>query len=153
MPGKLWGEVIQTLRRRGHARRESGAFLLGRVVGDRREVSGFVPYDDLDPHCLDTGIVSFDGACYSKLWDICETRGCQVVGDVHTHPENAFFSGADRAHPMISQEGHVAVVLPGFAMKDFDLGTVGVYVYRGSHQWESFEPGAAGQALYVGWLA
>ena len=53
----IWDEGLAELRRRGDGRRESGAFLLGRVEGDRRVVERFVYYDDVDPRALDTGII------------------------------------------------------------------------------------------------
>src|SRR4051812_42321704 len=71
----LWHAGIAELRRRGGGRHESGAFLLGERVErggvERRRVRLFVYYDDLDPHCLDTGIVVFDGAGFGPLWRIC----------------------------------------------------------------------------------
>ena len=144
---------MEVLQSKSDGVRESGAFLLGVDIDGRREVRLFIPYDDLDPHSLDTGIIRFDGAGYSKLWDICEKERLQVVGDVHTHPAQAFFSDADRAHPMISQAGHVAIVVPDYGTGSPTVNTVGVYVYEGSHRWRSFEPGSAEKKVYVGWLA
>lgn len=148
-----WRRLWAVLHSKSNGVRESGAFLLGIQTGGRREVRSFVPYDELDGHCLDTGIVQFDGAGYSKLWDLCEAQALQVVGDVHTHPANAFFSEADRAHPMISQVGHVAIVFPDFAVGQPDVESVGAYIYKGAHEWTAFEPGRARRKLYIGWLA
>ena len=38
----------------------------------RARVVDFVLYDDLDPRCLDSGIVHFDGRYFGALWDICK---------------------------------------------------------------------------------
>ena len=83
----LWHRLLSGLRKRGrHYSRESGAFLLGHRREGRVRVLQFVLYDDLDPECLDTGIVRFDGRHFGKLWDLCTQRGLTVVADVHTHP-------------------------------------------------------------------
>ena len=63
-----WETMIIELRRRGHGRRESGAFLLADRDGAPTTVTRVVYLDDLDPNCL-TGGISFDGLAYSKLWD------------------------------------------------------------------------------------
>ena len=77
-----WRRLLARLRERGRRRsRESGAFLLGRRSDGRARVVDFVLYDDLDPHCLDTGIVRFDGRHFGALWDLCKVRGLTVVAD------------------------------------------------------------------------
>ena len=83
----LWRRLLAGLRARGlNGKRESGAFLLGTRLRGRARVVSFVLYDDLDPGCLNTGIVRFDGRYFGALWDICQARGLVVVADVHTHP-------------------------------------------------------------------
>lgn len=95
----LWRAGLAELCRRGEDHHESGAFLLGQRHGQRRAVRCFVYYDDLDPCCLDSGIVVFDGAGYGPLWQLCRETGLEVVADVHTHGGVARQSGADRDHP------------------------------------------------------
>src|ERR1700693_3370317 len=108
----LWHRLLTGLRRCGrHYSRESGAFLLGQRRGDRVRILQFVLYDDLDPECLDTGIVRFDGRHFGKLWDLCKQRDLTVVADVHTHPGCSGQSDYDRAHPMISRAGHLALIM------------------------------------------
>ena len=86
----LWLRLRDKLRERGRrCSRESGAFLLGRREDDRARVVDFVLYDDLDPHCLDSGIVRFNGRYFSELWAICKARSLSVVADIHVHPGGA----------------------------------------------------------------
>lgn len=75
----------------------SGAFLLGHRRNGRVRIVDFVLYDDLDPNCLDTGIVRFDGRYFGELWALCKDRGFTVVADVHTHPGESGQSDSDRA--------------------------------------------------------
>ena len=95
---RLWRRLLAGLRERGDGgtRESSGQFLLGTLSGGRARVFDFVLYDDLDPHCLDTGIVRFDGRHFGELWERCKRRGLSVVADVHTHPGGPQQSDSDR---------------------------------------------------------
>lgn len=150
----LWHAGLTELRRRGDGERESGAFLLGErtVWGgtDRRRVRRFVYYDDLDPRCLDTGIVVFDGVGFSPLWQLCRETGLTVVADVHTHPGVARQSDADRRHPMIAMAGHFALIVPDFACRAPEPPALGIYEYAGAHQWHDHSGPHATRTLYIG---
>lgn len=150
----LWRAGLAELARRGAGEHESGAFLLGvqRKAGRarRRVVHRFVYYDDLDPHCLETGIVVFDGRGYAPLWSLCRETRLQVVADVHTHPGEARQSGADRCNPMIATRGHVAIIVPNFAQRAIEAASLGIYEYLGSHEWIDHSGPKAGQIFYTG---
>lgn len=133
----LWLRLVWQLRRRGGGRRESGAFLLGR--SSERVIRSFICYDDLDPHCLDTGIIRFDGRGFVPLWKLCAERKMKVLGDVHTHPDRwTGQSEADRTHPMVAQVGHRALILPHYAQHLW-LGPkgAGFFRYLGNGRWET----------------
>jgi proteasome lid subunit RPN8/RPN11 len=147
---RLWRKLLRELARRGEGRRESGAFLLGRRLGERRVINEVICYDDLDPHCLDSGIVVFDGAGYGPLWQHCRKTRQEVVADVHTHGGPARQSSADRDYPMIATPGHVALIVPGCAQRAVGACDLGVYEYQGNHRWQSYEGKAAGRFFYIG---
>jgi proteasome lid subunit RPN8/RPN11 len=147
----LWRRLPAELRRRGkHGRRESGAFLLGRRENNVGRIVDFVPYDDLDPHSLDTGIVRFDGRYYSELWELCKRSGLSVIADVHTHPDGSYQSDSDRANPMISRSGHIAIIVPRFAGPPVRRGELGIYLYEGAKQWRSIAPVSSGAFFQIG---
>ena len=146
----LWRRLISRLRERGRgSSRESGAFLLGRRRGHRVRVTNFVLYDDLDPRCLDSGIVRFDGRYFGALWDICKERDLAVVADVHVHPGSERQSDSDRAHPMIARAGHLALILPRFAAAPVRRADVGIYRYRGAKQWDVVSPEQRRTFLFI----
>lgn len=146
----LWRRLVAGLRLRGRGIRESGAFLLGTSEpGQPRHMSDFVLYDDLDPDCLASGIVRFDGRHYGKLWRACEARALNVVADVHTHPAGSWQSGSDRDHPMIAREGHVALIVPNFAAETSRSG-IGIYRYGGNRSWTSISSDALSTFFFVG---
>lgn len=147
----VWNRLITDLRERGRERtRESGAFLLGYKDDGRTRIIDYVLYDDLDPACLDTGIVRFNGRYFSDLWAICEKRGLDVVADVHVHPVGEGQSESDMAYPMISQAGHVALILPRFATAPLSARHVGIYRYLGGKQWSPVPRSLRSTFLHIG---
>lgn len=148
---RLWHHGLLELKRRGGGRWESGAFLLGYRAGEHRVITRFAFYDDFDPHCLDTGIVVFDGDGYGPLWDLCRKLGEVVVADVHTHGGAARQSPDDRDNPMIATPGHIALIVPDFAQRAVPMSELGIYEYQGGHRWHDYRGTAAHRFFYRGW--
>lgn len=147
---QLWQQILIQLAARGRGERESGAFLLGETNGNgSRRVLDVIYYDDLDSACL-TGGISFNGAAYGRLWDQCVERGFAVVADVHTHPGSGVAqSSTDRAHPMIAQAGHIALIVPFFGQRTVSPAQVGVHEYLGDGEWNSSLDKAAARRLRI----
>ena len=142
-----WIRLVAELYKRGKGRRESGAFLLGKAGDREMRVEMFICYDDLDPNALSSGVVVFHGSGFSKLWEICEKKGLQVIADVHTHPTaNVSQSSIDKKFPMLPVQGHVALILPKYGNTSiWSLAGVGMYLFQGQGRWKSFfhdHPGA-----------
>ena len=149
-PKSLWGQGLKELRRRGEEEHESGAFLLGFQARNRRVVTDFLYYDDLDPHCLDSGYVIIDGRFYGDLWRYCREAKLDVVGDIHTHPGLAIQSLTDKMNPMISTPGHIAIIVPEFAARSIKKADLGIYEYLGAHQWNDFSGSKANAFFHIG---
>ncbi len=133
----MWRQLMLELWRRGGGVRESGAFIL--APRDSIRAAHFVYYDDLDPTCLEAGYVRLNGGAYVSLSNICETGGLRVIADVHTHPGNwTGQSPSDRAHPMMSRAGHVALIVPRYAQGNrVGLSGVGAFEYLGNGRWRN----------------
>jgi hypothetical protein len=123
------------LERRGGHRHEAGVFLLGVEVAGRRQVTDRVFYDELDPNAYSTGVCVLHGDAFAKLWALCREQNLMVVADVHTHPQAAFQSQSDKTNPMVATSGHLAIIVPNFARWPIPRGQLGVFEYRGHHQW------------------
>jgi proteasome lid subunit RPN8/RPN11 len=140
----VWMALIEDLRRRGGGVRESGAFLVGGMHGGIRQVHTWVPYDELDEDALTEGYIRLGTAAFTKLWAKCNELGTVVVADVHTHPFGPRQSLSDMANPMISQAGHMALIVPRYAQGDVSPSDLSVNIYLGSKRWAShFGRGAA----------
>lgn len=147
----LWWRLCRRLRERGLDRsRESGAFLIGQRQGGRARILDFVLYDDLDPHCLDSGLVRFDGRYFGELWATCKARGVSVVADVHVHPGGAGQSTLDREHPMISLPGHLSLILPRFAARPVRRRDMGIYRYLGGKRWDTVPASERRSFFHIG---
>jgi hypothetical protein len=130
-----WRRIIGELERRGRRRHESGAFLLGFECDGRRDVTDTVFYDELDPEAYASGVCILHGDAFAKLWTLCRQKKLTVVADVHTHPSAAFQSASDKANPMVARPGHIAIIVPDFAAWPIRADQLGIYEYRGQHEW------------------
>lgn len=147
----LWHRLLRELRRRGrNCSRESGAFLLGHRGPGYARIVDFVPYDEIDPNCLDSGIVTMDGHRFAALWATCRQRGLAVVADVHVHPGNVEQSPSDKDNPMIARAGHISMILPRFAMGRISRSAIGIYQYCGAKLWTRVPPSDRLRFFHIG---
>lgn len=134
----LWLQGVAELQRRTlGGSRESGAFLLGRQLESVRQIERFAFYDDLDPNALDTGIVTFHGVHYPKLWDVCQAENLTVIADVHVHPGSYSQSPSDKSQPAMPRAGHIALIIPDYARRRVEPGGIGQYEYLGEQRWKN----------------
>lgn len=136
-PG-VWSALMADLRRRGGGRRESGAFLLRNPTENVNAIDAWLPYDDLDPKSLNYAYVRLESSAFSRLWAICAERKLEVIADVHTHPMGPRQSLSDRANPMVSLAGHIALIVPRFARGDVVPRDLSFNVYLGEGKWVSY---------------
>ena len=135
--------------RRSEGQHESGAFLLGRISGKRRQALQLVFYDELDPEAYDSGVCILTGKSFSKLWKVCRAKAMTVVADIHMHLGSAFQSEADRTNPTIAEAGHIALIAPNLCRGNVGPNNLCVYEYLGGYQWIDHSQRAR-QFFYVG---
>lgn len=145
----LWSALMGDLHRRGGGHHESGAFLLGHVSESFKVVHGWLAYDEADPSSREHAIVRLDSSAFTRLWDTCEVHRMEVVADIHTHPRGPAQSRSDRAHPMISLAGHIALVAPNFARGPVMPKDVSFNVYQGAGCWQSYYRSKAAALLRI----
>lgn len=146
----VWNDGVAELRRRSMGRRESGAFLLGTIHRDVRQIRQFLFYDDIDPTCFRRGIVEFDGRKFGLVWEKCRGMKMKVVADVHVHPGGYGQSGSDRHNPMIAEAGHLALIIPDFAAGPRLPGGIGIYEYLGAREWRDHSL-QGDRFFHIGW--
>ena len=138
VPARLYEQLIQDLAASGRGVRESGAFLLGTIDGRIRKVTSYIMYETIAPvSSREHDYVALTGQEMAAAWDHCYRVGLEVVADVHTHPLGPAQSLSDRAHPMVSVAGHVALIVPQFAMRDPTPADLGVHIFHGDSRWTS----------------
>lgn len=138
MPGVLYGALIGDLAKSGDGIKEAGAFLLGGLDDTGRQVTSYLMYDFVAPESSrEHAYVAFTAEEMARAWEHCYRTGLQVVADVHTHPLGPGQSVTDRAHPIVSMTGHVALIVPFFALRNPQPVDLGVHVFLGAGQWRS----------------
>ena len=138
LPHTLFQALIVDLASAGRNVKESGAFLLGGQVGSRRVVTSYLLYDKVAPQSRSQhDYVAFTAEEMARAWDHCYATGLQVVADVHTHPFGPAQSISDRAHPIVSVAGHVALIVPDFAQGVPQPRDLGVHLFHGAGRWQS----------------
>jgi hypothetical protein len=138
----IWSAGVSELAKRTLGeRRESGAYLLGRENKDgSKEILDFIFYDDIDDQALATGIVTIRETALPKLWAVCRERGYGVVADVHVHPGGYGQSDSDYDNPVMPRAGHYALILPHFARRNPEPGSIGMYEFLGNNAWADHSP-------------
>ena len=148
IPVGLYTHLVQDLAVSGRGVKEAGAFLLGTTAGAARKVKSYLMYDVIAPKSSNEhDYVVLTGEEMAAAWDHCYRVGLEVVADVHTHPMGPGQSVSDRAHPMVSVAGHVALIVPWFAMREPMPIDLGVHVFHGSSRWTSMFGDAAQSAI------
>ncbi len=128
-----WHAIHQTLRKHSDNVRESGGYLLGTFHdGGTVRVKAFVPYRLLGARGS-AELLHIPNARMALLYRHCKRLGCDIVGDIHTHPAGEYQSQTDKDNPMaINLNGpHIALILPEFARHDPNPHRTGIYLFRG----------------------
>ena len=146
----LYASLIADLARSGAGVAEAGAFLLGAPSDDRRLITSYLLYEEVAPQShRQHDYVAFTAEETARAWDHCYRKGVQVLADVHTHPFGPPQSPSDRAHPIVSLAGHVALIVPYFALRDPRPCDLGVHVFLGQGRWCSLFDADAAQAVQL----
>lgn len=135
IPRIKWLQLLYELKCKGAGYRESGAFLLGKL-GDRK-VCHYICYDELDENAFSSGCIVLRKIAWIRLWDYCAKNKMHVLADVHTHPSQwTSQSHSDKHNPMVSQSGHIALIVPNYAKHWWrGLRGVGIHEYISNNSW------------------
>lgn len=138
IPRSVYTELMGTLACSGRGVKEAGAFLLGQERDRMRYVTSYLMYDQVAAESSrEHAYVSLTAQEMARAWDFCYRAGLKVVGDVHTHPAGAAQSASDRKHPMVAVAGHVALIVPWFALRRTQPADIGVHLFLGNETWHS----------------
>lgn len=150
MPRAVYDTLIADLAKSGRGIKEAGAFLLGHAGDQSRRVSSYLMYDVVAVESSRKHAhVAFTAEEMAHAWEHCYATGLQVVADVHTHPLGPGQSVTDRAHPIVSVAGHVALIVPYFAMRAPRPVDLGVHVFEGTGRWRSMFRQAAHDSILL----
>jgi len=146
----MYGTLIDDLAKSGRGIKEAGAFLLGHADDQGRRVASYLMYDVVATESSRKhAYVAFTAEEMARAWEHCYATSLQVVADVHTHPLGPRQSISDREHPIVSVPGHVALIVPFFAMRGPQPVDLGVHLFEGAGRWRSMFRQAAHDAILL----
>lgn len=58
-----------------------------------------------------------------------------LIGQIHSHPNEAYHSEMDDAYPIMAKMGGISIVVPDFAFRPFRLGDWAVYRLHPQNGW------------------
>jgi proteasome lid subunit RPN8/RPN11 len=109
---------------KGH---EGVAYLFGQTNADSTLVVGAIR-----PECKTTpGSFNVSSAAMARVVRGAGDAGLQVVGQIHSHPKEAFHSSGDEDGARIAYDGFVSVVVPDYGRRLPSLHGAAFYFYRG----------------------
>jgi hypothetical protein len=77
--------------------------------------------------------------CFAMLSKRIDKLTTLIEAAVHTHPGSSHQSESDRAHPMVSRAGHLALIVPSFTRQRVRRTEVGLYRYLGAKRWDTIQ--------------
>lgn len=150
IPRGVYANLVGDLARSGRGVAEAGAFLLGAAGNGVRRIDSYLLYETVAPQSRrQHEYVAFTAEETARAWEYCYRNGVQVMADVHTHPAGPQQSRSDREHPIVSLAGHVALIVPHFALRNPQPVDLGVHVFLGEGRWRSLFGADADRAVQL----
>ena len=149
LPQRCLNEAMTHLRRVGRRGEEGIALFAGRRHGDAIDV-----VHTLVPKQI--AIRSKRGVCVIvepaelhrvNVWLYQNDR--VLVGQIHSHPAEAYHSSTDEEFPIATTVGSLSLVVPDFAAAPFSLRTTAVYRLSADAQWQELNAAEAASLLHI----
>jgi hypothetical protein len=108
---------------------EGIAYLYGLTDGSTTLVAGAArPQARTSPGSFDVSSVAM-----AQVLRAIDTAGLQLVGQAHSHPEEAYHSDGDDAGAKIAYQGFTSIVLPRYAIELPSLAGCAAYFFHDHH--------------------
>ncbi len=132
---RLLEQSLTTLRLCGEGSRECMLFWLAACDGCEQvvEVAHL-------PHAATHGSCEIDGRALNGLWRRLATEDLRIVAQVHTHPGAAFHSRTDDQFPVLPRVGLLSLVVPNFALTEFDPSECFLGRLEADGSWTQLDP-------------
>jgi hypothetical protein len=72
-----------------------------------------------------------------------------LIGQIHTHPTDAYHSDTDDAYPIATTLGSISLVIPYFARQPFALARCAVYRLLLGRGWVEMTPQEAAALIHI----
>ena len=140
IPGRLWTETIDGLRKRSKGR-EAACIWAGSRRSGVQEVKKVFFLDDL------VGVKGFarrhnvSRNAINQLFEMLRDKKLSIIADLHTHPGTwVGLSEVDMSHPLEYRIGIIMAVIPYYAAVPIEIENIGVHEYCGNGRWRQLLP-------------
>jgi len=142
IPRSVLHETLAVLQEAGSEGHEAFVLWGGTVSQDETVVTvSTVIAPEQTAHKTSSGLlVTVDGAALFKVNQTLYQRGELLVGQVHSHPTEAYHSDTDDHYPLVTLLGSLSVVVPDFASQaPKDMAHWAWYRLVGTGLWAELE--------------
>jgi proteasome lid subunit RPN8/RPN11 len=108
---------------RGH---EGIAYLFGQTNGATTVVVGAIRPESRTT----SGSFNVSSIAMARVVRQATDAGLQVIGQIHTHPGQAYHSDGDEDGARIAYDGYVSIVVPNYGRQLPSLAGAAIYFYR-----------------------
>jgi proteasome lid subunit RPN8/RPN11 len=105
---------------------EGIAYLLGQTNGTTTIVIGAIRPDSQTTK----GSFNVSSIAMARVVRKASNAGLEVVGQIHTHPCEAYHSGGDEDGARIAYNGYTSIVIPDYGHQLPSLAGAAIYFYR-----------------------
>lgn len=104
---------------------EGIAYFLGQTNGITSCILAVVP---VRAHAT-FGSFAVESSETARIVELADSRGLQIVGQIHSHPRQAFHSEGDDSGAQIRYDGYVSIVVPDYGRHLPSLEGSATYMY------------------------
>lgn len=149
IPRESFARGYEFLRDAGKLGYEGLMLLVGRGNGDTFQVSDvWIPKQK--------GLRTADGICVvveaEEMHQInvaLYKSELELVGQIHTHPTDAYHSETDDEFAIATVVGAVSIVVPNFAERPFHVEECAVYRLQSDGEWQALKAAESAQLIVI----
>lgn len=108
-------ETYSFLRRAGVEGFEAVALFAGKIENQNAHITEVI-FPEQKSYKLESGLMyAVDGEELHRINVWLYKKKLKLLGQIHSHPQDAYHSDADDAFPIMSTQGGLSIVVPDFA--------------------------------------
>ncbi len=146
----LADETQKNLRAAGRTGNEGMVIWSGQQEGQTFEVRTVTVPRQRGIRSAEGVCVVVDGEALHEVNVATYMRGERLFAQIHTHPGRAYHSEMDDRYAIVTAPGGLSLVVPDFAVREFEVDDCAVYRLSSAARWEEVRSRDAAKLIRVG---